>query len=241
MAPSYKADNLDKGRFQGDNTRLTVPDDNYDYDFVHLFHGMALIETFYGDSPDEDEYLESALIALRKIGNVHRDMYGYTGYTDGNGEICMPVKAMSIEFVTDAAEDWTSWSVFNELDQLYPTGGFVKYKFVGDRIVTDRENFLLSIAYRTYKQGEDGLPMVTEREAEACAHFWKYVDLRKKMYRGDQLAGQLFPLAKRDYGLAFNRARLPNKFSQNFMDSWLDTVYSRDRKLYNRPYKPHKL
>ena len=233
--------NLDKGRFTGKQNQKTSFDNNSNYDYVSIFMGLSKINQFFGDSPNEDDYLDHALNCLRQIGNFHTDLYGFTGITDSNGELCLPTAAFSIEYVTDGDADWQTWSFKNQISQLHAPGNFISYKFLGDKVVTDEFEKPLSIAYRTFKQDEEGLPMVTEREAEACAYWWKWVDVRREMYKGNPIMTNVFPLATKDKNKAVNQARIPERFSQNFMDQLGNIVYSRDRKIYNRSYKAVKI
>jgi len=175
---------------------------------------------------------------MRHIGNVHIDLYGFTGTTDDNGELCLPVEALGIEYVTNGSADWTTISVVSEISQLHPPGNFVAYKFVGDRVITDWFNQNISVAYWNAKTDEEGYLMITEQEAEACAYWWKWVDTRRKMYRGNQLAGSILQQVTFDKNKAINQARVPERFSQNFLDQLADIYVSKDRKIYNRSFKP---
>jgi hypothetical protein len=234
-------DDLTEGRYIGKIIPLNTFDNNSTFEYLPLFRGLSLIQTYFDETPEEDDYLENSLVCLRQIGNVHTDMYGFTGYTDDRGELCLPTKALSIEFVSNAVQDWITFSLRNEVSQLYPAGRYIHYKFIDDKIITDRRNTLLSIAYRTYKQDEQGLPLITEKEANACAYWWKWVKTRRDLYKGNQLAGNLLQLATQEKNKAINQARIPEHYSQNFMDQMLNIVYSQDRKVYARGYKPVKI
>lgn len=238
---NYKEQDLSKGRFIDKQYELTTFDNNSTFNYVSIFRGIAMIQTMFGETPNEDDYLDNALECLRQIGNLHTSMYGYVGRTDENGKLCLPITAQSIEYVTDGTEDWTTWSVKSEISQLHPPGRAIKYKFLGNEVITDLLNQLISVAYRTYKSDEEGLPLITEKEANACAYWWKWVDTRRKMYQGNQLAASILQYAERDKNKAINQARIPERFSQNFMNQFADIVYSRDRKVYNRFYKPVKI
>ena len=100
---------------------------------------------------------------------------------------------------------------------------------------------MLSVAYRTFKNDDEGLPLITEKEANACAYWWQWVNTRRKMYQGNQLAGSVLGMAQRDKNKAINQARIPERFSQNFVDQFADIIYSQDRKVYNKMYKPVKI
>lgn len=240
LTNSKEAD-LSQGRFTDKQYELTTFDNNSVYNYVPIFRGLSLIQSLFDETPNEDDYLENALNCLRQIGNNHTNLYGYSNYTDDKGELCLPVTALSIEYVTDGQEDWTTWSIRGQTSQLYAPGSFISYKFLGDKVVTDYPNEKISVAYRSYKQDEEGLPLITEREAEACAYWWVWVDTRRKLRKGNGIAGNYLQLATADKNKAVNQARIPERYSQNFMDQLLSIVYSRDRKTYKNGYKPVKI
>lgn len=232
---------LSKGRLIENQYELTTFDNNSNFDYVSIYRGLSLIQTFFDETPNEDDYLENALNCLRHIKNVHTTMYGFNGVANDKGELCLPIRALSIEYVSNGETDWTTWSLKSQVSQLYPGGFFVSYKFLGDRIVTDYPDKTFSVAYRTYRQDEEGLPLITEREAEACAYWWKWVDTKRKTYKGNQLAASILQLTQRDKNKSLLQARIPERYSQNFMDQMLNIIYSRDRKSHNLPFKPVRL
>lgn len=238
---NYKDQNLDRGRFTDKQFELTAHDNNSTYDYQSIYRGIALIQTFFGETPNEDDYLDVSLECLRQIGNIHPSLYGFTSRTDDKGELCLPITAESIEYVTNGHEDWLTWSISSELSQLYAPGRMIHFKFLGDKIVTDFPETIMSVAYRTFKHDEEGLPLVTSKEANACAYWWKWIDTKRKVYRGNQLAASTLQLATRDKNKAINQARIPERFSQNFMNQFADIVYSRDRKIFNRSFSPVKI
>ncbi|MCS7317145.1 MAG: hypothetical protein NZZ41_02330 [Candidatus Dojkabacteria bacterium] len=207
------------------------------YDYQSIYAGMAKINYLFGDNPDQDDYLDNALNCLRLIGNVHIAMATYTGESDENGKLCLPVQAFEIEAVTtNTAPDWMGNSLHMQVSNLYPRGNYEKYEFRGDHIIV-RPKTKVTVLYRTYWHDENGLPLVTEREAEACAYWWKWVDTRRKMYQGNQLAAQIFSIVERDKNKAINQARVPDKFSQNFLNQYMNIITSYDRKYFNRDTK----
>lgn len=228
-------------RFPKTPFERTSFDNNSTYNYVSILQGAYRVNSLFGDNPDEDDYLDHAIECLRQIGNLHVDLYGFTGTTDENGELCLPTKATEIEFVTTGIDDWISYSNVNQLSQFYPVGGFIAYKFLGDKIVIDIPNLSISVGYRAIKFGEDGLPLITEKEVEACAHWWKWIDTRRKTYQGNQVAASILPIVQRDKNKAVLQARIPERFSQNLMDQLGNIVHSRDRKVFNRSFKPIKL
>lgn len=219
---------------------LTILDNNAEFDFHPIYYGITISQAEIGKTPDENDYLENALHCLRLIKNYHRAIYGFTGTTDNNGELCLPIFAEKIVYVTDGEVDWVSISPNNQTSQLYAPGNYVHYKFLGDRIQTSLKTTRLSVCYKTFLNDEE-FPLVTTEEARACAYWWNFIDVKRKVYQGNSTAMQLLPLAEKDKNKYINQARVSMKFSQNFMNQWGDLIFSRNRKNYNLSYKPVKI
>lgn len=225
-------------RLPFDNRELTSPDNNATYNYVSILSGLYQIHSLFDDTPDEDDYLDHAYNCMEKIGNVHIDLYSFSGTTDDRGELCLPTVARKIEYVTNGTHDWKTRSHLVETSQLHPPGSLMAYKFLGDKIRVDYPKRDILVAYWSEKVGEDGHVLITPKEASACAYWWKWVDTRRKFYRGNQLAASTLQQAVFDKNKAINQAKAPDYLSQNFMNQLGDIYNSRDRKLYNRSFKP---
>lgn len=202
-------------------------DNNSTYDYVPVLSGLSIIQTEFGDTPDEDDYLENAFNCLRLIKNVHIEMYGITGVTDEKGEICLPTNALSIEAVTSGATDWFTVNPFSSTSRLHTSGGYVPYQFTGDVVTTQFPNTQVSILYCAQKQDEEGLPLVTPQEARACAMWWVYVDAKRGARKGNNAKATYLQQATFDKNKAINQARLPAKLTQNLMNQ-LGILYSHE-------------
>lgn len=226
---------------------LTIFENNATYDFYHIYKGITDIKDEIGKSAEERDYLSTALNCLRKIGNVHPTMYGFTGTTDNDGMLYLPCEAFAIEYVADGLVDWVTWSGYNQLSQYRNPGNLISYRFLRSNdgvpyLETEHKNQEISVAFRTYRQSEDGLPMVTKSEALACAYYWNFIDIKKKFYSGDPKAANMLALARDEKNHHINQARTDmSHLSQNFLNQYADTVYSQNWKIYNRSYKPIQL
>lgn len=210
------------------------------FDFVSIYTGIAKINYLFGDNPDTDDYLDNALNCLRLIGNLHVGIANYSGTSDKDGKLCLPTMAFQIESVTrHVILDRTSGSMYSDPSNLYQPGPYIKYEYYGDYIIIEPET-AVNVIYRTYYQDEDGLPLINEREAEACAYWWKWVDTRRKLYTGNTLAANIYQLVTRDKNKAINQARVPDKLSQNFLNQYMNVISSYDRKSYNLSAKLSK-
>lgn len=217
-------------------------ENNSTWDYTSIFSGMPKIRQFVSGSPDEDDYLDNALNCLRLIGNHHIGTREYIGKTDKEGWLCLPTLAYEIYAVTISSNNhYIERSIKTELSTKYPYGDFVSYEFFGDKIrVRHYHETDIRVLYRTILADEDGLPLITEAEAEAIAYYWIWVDTRRKMYQGNQLAANLLQLAERDKNKAINQARNHNgHYSANFFNQYFDILTSRDRKSYGKDYKLH--
>ena len=219
---------------------MMVIENNMDYNLQSIYMGMTKINYMFGDNPSVDDYLDNALNCLRQIGNMYPNIESFLGKTDNTGKLCLPVKAFQIESVTvptviDRMED----SLWLNTSNLYGRGFYNRFEFYGDYIMSTPDTNL-QVIYRTYVHDEEGLPMISEAEAEACAYWWKWVDTRRKLYQGNQLAASLLPLAEKDKNKAVNQARVASEgYSQNFLNQYLDVLTAANRKRFNVPYKPY--
>jgi len=218
-----------------------VAENNAEYKFVSLKMGLFYISSLFGKKADEDDYLEQALLCLKKIGNVYKTVVRYDAKTDENGYLCLPSEAYTIEAVSVGNYDWDAYSYRNTVSSIYPVGRFLPYSFDGRGIKTDTKEQGVSVIYRTFIADEEGYPMVTEQEAEACAYWWMWIDTRRRTYKGEQLASSLLQMVEKDKNKALLQARCELKFSQNFLDQYANALYSQDRKIYGHSFKPVKL
>jgi hypothetical protein len=222
---------------------MMVVENNSSYDLHSIYMGMTKINYLFGDNPSVDDYLDNALNCLRQIGNMYPRIEAINGKTDNQGKLCLPVRAFKIESVTvptvvDRIED----SLWINSSNLHGRGFYNRYEFYGDHIIST-PNTNLQVIYRTFVHDDEGLPMITESEAEACAYWWKWIDTRRKLYQGNQLAMSILPLVEKDKNKAVNQARvdISEGFSQNFMNQYLDVLSSSNRKRFNVPYKPYTI
>lgn len=226
---------------------LTTFENNAVHEYYHIFKGMTDIKNQLGKTAEERDYLESAMHCLRLIGNVHPVMYGFTGTTDSDGHIYLPCGAIAIEYVSDGLVDWVDWSGFNQMSQYRPAGNLISYRFLradsgAPYLETEHRDREVSVAFRSWRQSGDNLPMVTESEALACAYFWNFIDVQRRMYSGDAVAANLFAVATQQKNQRINQARTDmSHMSQNLLNQYADVIYSQNWKQYNRSYKPIQL
>lgn len=210
------------------------------YNYVSVMRGIAFINSIFGTTPNEDDYLEHAFNCIRHIGNVHYNLMAvFEGTTDSEGYLCLPTVAESIEFVSDGGIDSEDRVPYRKTSVFTPQGNFISYQFIDrDKIKTEYPNTKLKVGYKTYLQDKEGLPLVTEQEAEACAYWWVWVDTRRKLYNQNPAAANYLQLAERDKNKSINQARVPAKINQNLMDAIGNIEKSYNLKLFNKSFKP---
>ena len=253
-------------------------ENNSTYNYVSILSVKPLLTRLFKIDMQEDDIIENAVFALKRIGNVYYETFLHRGAIDANGEVMLPCNVKAIEAVTfdnflyntyNISEVflnqnlWVNfpfiynvrgYNVIGRFDKsnLYSYGLFTNYSFLGDRIKLDYQYFnsllnesdknkfvekrVLNVIYRGYMADEEGLPLVTEKEAEAIAYYINYIDKQTKFFTGDPL-GQSFQVAKSQWSERCVNARIPEHFNQNAMNSILDRLSSWNRKFYNTDYK----
>lgn len=222
---------------------------------------MTLLETLYGVSMQEDEFEEIALIAFNLIGNKRYKLYKFTTcVNDCSQAIQLPCNCDQVEAVTYNWEDWNYVSniyqngdinsAFTETyiesrkilqDFLYANGKFVKFRQVGDLLYVDKAVGNITVLYKGYIVDEDGLPEITDKEANAIATYCAYVAKNKEGLMTNN-AGliQIASLLKQQWLVQCDQARVPEYINQNEMDQILDAKSNWNRKIFGKSFKPFK-
>lgn len=227
----------DRGRYQDDPTKVTNLDNVGEFRYQPFMSAMAYFNSYFKRSLDEDFFIENGIHCLNeKIGNKHTAIYAYVGMTDKKGVLCLPYEAEAIIYVSNGIEDFNTWSYYSDVHQLYAPGGYVAFNFLGDRIVTNYFEEYLSVLYRAVRLGEDMLPEITQPEAIAIAHWCNFVDLDAGVF-ASKIDPGLADRALLRANTSIMQAKVPGKFSQNFLDNLYDIIYSRDGKVYNKSLK----
>lgn len=216
----------------------------------------------YGLELNPDEFETIGLIAWERIGNKDYKLYRYTSEPCqdecGNWFVKIPCNADFIEAVTTDyedyqkttsttlagnnqngwIEDYTESRKFNT-NVLYSSGKFIKYKEEGDRLLLADKFESVSILYKGVIVDDEGLPLLTPKEAEAVAAFCVFADSRKKaIMTKDQGTWSTVPYLEQNWKLLCTQARVPEYINQNEMDEILNVATSWDRKRYGKSFKP---
>lgn len=137
-------------------------ENNSTYNYVSVLSVKPILTRLFGIDMQEDDIIENAAIALRKIGNVHYEIFLHRGEII-NGIVELPCNVSAIESVTFDDVMYNSYlssEIFlnsqlqayfpyfyairgfftlGRLDKsnLYPFGNFTNYSFVDNKIILD--------------------------------------------------------------------------------------------------------
>ena len=222
------------------------------------FHYIAvLLDMLYGLELEDEDLEEIGLIAWNLIGNKTTRLYSYsTTINPDDNSIKLPCNASSIESVTIPCEDWSRVTNYSEQgdprtafiesyiesskifkSSYHVPGKLVKYYQTGDILYFPENYGTVNILYKGIIMDGDGLPELSDKEANAIATYIAYVDKYKEGLKTNN-AG-LIQLAKdleQKWLKQCDQARVTN-LSANDMNEILDIKVSWDRKSYGIGYK----
>lgn len=225
-------------------------------DFYEAFFKARLL---YGIEDNFEDLEELGLIAWEKINTKHVKLYRLITHIDESTlSIDLPCNLDQIEAVTTCREEWNRtsnihrWggdinSLFTEtyvefrkrnLDPLYASGEFIPYEIV-DNIMYFTQNYpAVQILYKGFVAGDNGLPLITDKQAEAIATFIAAAKALKQGYiTQDPKKIEWAQFLDNKWRSQCANARIPNYLSQNEMDEILDAKTSWNRKRYKKSLK----
>ena len=224
------------------------------------FHtAYTYIQTNYGLNIDQLEFESSGMIAYDKIGNKQTEIKEFVGDVI-NGELELPCDVTSIEAVfgnfidsqktsnkqrwpqviTNYIEQYIEYWKYNK-SLLYDYGVLLNYQMRENTLLFDKDYKNVLVLYRKQILDGEGFPYINSKEAEAIAAYCAYTDLYKQAIRTrDPNTYQMAQNIKLEWARLCERARVPEKVSQNDMNRILDVMTSFDRKSYGKSFKPEK-
>lgn len=227
-----------------------------------FYTALSQAYELYGVELDEDTFETYAMSAWNKIGNRDYKMYLMHAHPEPDPEggwyVCLPCNCDTIEAVTLPCEDAQETHVnFNNFgvyshpieqsieatkrmpNELYIPGKYVKYKELGDRLYFTNHYPVVNILYKGLYAGEDGLPLLNNKEVEAIAAYCAFVtDFKKGRQTKDAGQIQLAQLEEARWKRLCDAARVSESISQNDMNEILSVMTSFNRSGYGRSYKP---
>lgn len=235
---------------------------------MNNFHYIVvLLDMLYGIEMDDEDIEELGLIAWGLIGNRNTRLYRFSTNIDPtDNSITLPCNAIYgesnqtgglIEAVTANYEDWnrtTNYSSYGDInslftehlieankiytDSFYIPGKLLKYKQVGDKLYFTRNYGRVNILYKGIAADDDGLPILSDKEANAIATYIAYVTKYKEGLRTNNpniinLASSL----EQKWLKQCDQARV-KYLNQNDMNNILDVKSSWNRHKYGFSTKP---
>lgn len=226
---------------------------------MNFHYAISQAQTLYDVEGDTEDLEEIGLIAYNKIGNKNTILKEIRVDVDcTTGTIQLPCDVGIIEAVTYCGEDFNytsntkydgdpySASVENYIESrkaftnpYYVSGKLVKYKRTGNILQVNKGLPVVNILYHSIQLDEDGLPDISDKEADAIAVYIAFVQKQKEAWRThNQVIMQEAQQLRKHWLFMLDAARVPDYVSQNEMNDILDAKYSWDRKVYNKSYKP---
>ncbi len=232
---------------------------------MNNFHYISvLLDMKYGIELEDQDIEEYGLLAWNLIGNRNRRLYRYQTCIDPkDNSVTLPCNALDfdgnscVEAVTTLYEDWervTNYSEYGDnntsfIEQsiesekfyqspYYISGKLLKYEQIGDKLYFVRNYGKVNILYKGILADDDGLPEISNKEADAIATYIAYIIKFKEglITNNPNITNQATLL----YNLWLkqcDQARV-TYLNQNDMNNILDIKSSWDRKSYGKSYKP---
>lgn len=224
---------------------------------LSFYTAYTYLEAKYGLVMDQNDFVTVGMIAYTKIGNKNTEIKGIILDVE-NGKVKLPCDISSIEAVFADFPDMVTtsnsekypfinsgyieryidyWKINNSL--LYDSGKLLTYTLSGDTLNFDKNYRNVLILYRAENTDSEGLPFINDKEAEAIAAYCAYTMLYKQaIISRNKESFQLSKDIQSEWGKLCDRARMPEKFSQNDIDRLLNIQTSMDRKSYGKSFKP---
>lgn len=227
----------------------------------NFYYAYTLLETLYGLEVPEEQFEEVALIAWNQIGNKRCRIYKTTLCLEPcSNSVELPCNCDLLEAVTAPFEDFqhvsNKWDrslpgsfnaeMYTESQKrfehpLYISGKYIPYTQVGNTLYLQEHFDKVNILYRGIELDDEGLPELTDKEAQAIAAFVAYtVKFKEGMMTSNKNAVEFANMLKMEWLKLCDRARVPDYINQNEWDEILDAKNNWNRKIFNRTYKPLK-
>lgn len=227
---------------------------------LNNFHyGQVLLSMIYNVELSDDDYEEYGMLAWNLIGNKNVKLYRFKANIEEDNSITLPCNAVDgeIEAVTTNFEDWetvknnTNWGdidSFNteqrnemfktNISPYYSSGKFIKYQKIGDKLYFDRNYGQVNILYKGILLDDEGLPEISDKEAQAISTYVAYVlKFKEGLITNNPQIIQLANTLKTNWLQQCDQARVAY-LNQNDMNNILDVKTSWNRHSFGKSYKP---
>lgn len=220
----------------------------------------------YGIDKQPEELEEIALIAWNKIGNSrYRLMNTIARICPKTLSVELPcdaefamsdndVKIESVTYCYEDSQEQTNINPFNvnsyiietwiegskhHMSPFYSSGKYAKYQQNGRTLYFDKDYGTVHIKYKELITDNEGMPEISDKEAQAIATYIAYVEKQKEAWRTNNAnLLQMSQYMYQQWLRQCDQARIPDNVSQNEMDQALNARTRWDRKIYEESYKP---
>lgn len=227
-----------------------------------IYTALTNLSDVHGVELDEDTFLVYAMSAYRRIGNRISKMKLLRARPQKDREfgwyVCIPEDCEAIEVITLPFEDaqitsnvangvgWFTHPIEQTIehtkhnhDELYIPGKIIPFNEVGNKIYFTEPYPLVNILYKGSYSDDEGLPFITEKEADAIALYCAYCFYYKKaLSTKDNITLQFAQMLYKQWQQAVSQARIPQDISQNEVNQILDVMTSHGRHMFGRTTKP---
>lgn len=233
---------------------------------MNNFHYIAvLLDLIYGIEMKDEDLEEIGLIAWNLIGNKNIKLYRYCTCIDpSDNSVTLPCNAVQgtgasggvVEAVTAPYEDWSRVTNYSELgdyktafvensietSKIYPSpfyisGKMLKYEQVGNKLYFAFNYGTVNILYKGILADEEGLPEITDKEANAIATYIAYTQKYKEgLITNNANIINLAKSLKADWLQQCDQARV-TYLNQNDMNDIIEIRNSWDRGTYSKTFK----
>ena len=232
---------------------------------MNNFHYVSvLLDLLYSIEIDDEDMEEMGLLAWNKIGNKNIKLYRYTtNINPVDNSVTLPCNAQensgenTVEAVTMTGEDWesvTNYSTHGNIDSsfienaieadkryqspYYLPGKYLKFEQVGDKLYFVRNYGQVNILYRGILADEDGLPELTDKEANAIATFIAYtLKFKEGLVTNNKDIMQQAIYLEQLWNKQCDQARI-TYLNQNDMNQLVQITNNWDRPRYSKSFKP---
>ena len=224
------------------------------------FHYVAvLLDQLYGVEMEDEDLEEIGLIAWERIGNRDIRLYRYsTTVNCSDNSIELPCNAVSVEAVTSTCEDWNRTTNTSDMGDInsafvedyietsklfkspyYISGKLLNYTQTGRTLYFGSPNpGKVNVLYKGIVADDDGLPELTNKEANAIATYLAYVQKYKEGLRtNNTVMINLASNLEQKWLKQCDQARV-TYLSQNDMNQILNIKDSWNRHQFGYSYKP---
>ena len=217
----------------------------------------------YGVELEDQDVEEYGLIAWEKIGNKNTKLYRVSLCIDPfDNSVTLPCNAIDengdsyVELVTTSYEDWervTNKTVHGDLNTqfiehsieaekyyqgpYYLPGKVLNYEQVKDKLYFTHNYGKVNVLYKGILCDEEGLPEITDKEANAIATFIAYtVKFKEGLKTNNPDIIKIANTLNETWLKQCDQARV-KYLSQNDFDAILEASSSWDRKRYGKGIK----